>query len=107
MQNFFGGPYPYATQFSRQQVPRVSGEAGAWGYQLGPDSSILLLDETAPVVWLKTTDAGGYPTVKGFDIMERKPKGNVAFDALEERIKRLEAIVNGKPDNGGDEPEQQ
>lgn len=28
----------------------------------------ILLDETQPVVWLKTTDGAGYPTVTGYSI---------------------------------------
>ncbi len=33
-----------------------------------PNSSILLLDETAPIVWLKMTDGAGYPTLNPYDI---------------------------------------
>lgn len=77
------------------QVTRVNGENGAKAYQLPPNSSILLLDESAPVVWLKTTDGAGYPTITPYDIkpVEQKKETDV-YSALEERITRLEAKLN-------------
>jgi hypothetical protein len=35
---------------SRQEIIRVNGRNGANAYQMAPNSSILLLDETAPVI---------------------------------------------------------
>ena len=52
----------------KQEVVRVNGKNGAQAFQLPPNSSILLLDETAPIVWLKTTDGAGYPTITPYDI---------------------------------------
>jgi hypothetical protein len=42
------GQYPYTVQ--RQEVVRVNGRNGAEAYQMAPNSSALLLDESAPVV---------------------------------------------------------
>lgn len=55
--NMYNSPYLYNTTLQRQEVIRVNGRNGAEAYQMAPNSSILLLDETAPIVWLKTTDA--------------------------------------------------
>ena len=52
----------------KQEVVRVNGKNGAEAFQMLPNSSILLLDETAPIVWLKTTDGAGYPTITPYDI---------------------------------------
>ena len=86
----------------RQEIVRVNGRNGANAYQLPPNSSILLLDETAPIVWLKTTDGASYPTITGYKIMpiETQPtvESQSAYDKLEERISRLEDIINGKSD---------
>ena len=41
-------PTPYS--INRQEVVRVNGKNGAEAYQMAPNSSILLLDETAPIV---------------------------------------------------------
>lgn len=82
----------------RQEVTRVSGENGAKAYQLPPNSSVLLLDETAPIVWLKTTDGAGYPTVSAYSITPYQTEPQTSMTDIESRVKRLEEIVNAKPD---------
>jgi len=95
-------PYqqPYMPQ-QRQEVIRVNGRNGAEAYQMAPNSSILLLDETAPIIWLKTTDGASYPTITGYEITPLKVQSgqvnNTEFLALEERIAKLEEVIaNGK-----------
>jgi len=86
--------YPQMRQYGtqRQEVVRVNGEGGANAYQLMPNSSALLLDETAPVVWLVTTDGAGYKSMTPYKItpFENQQK------TLEERIKRLEDMIYAK-----------
>ena len=80
-----------------QRVPEVTGRAGAEAYQLSADSSVLLLDNTAPIVWLVKTDGAGYKSLMPYDIKpheEEKPIDH--YKALEERITKLEEAVNGK-----------
>ena len=72
----------------RQEVIRVNGEPGARSYQLPPNSSALLLDETAPTVWLIQTDGAGYKTVTPFAITQVTPSD--PMKNLEERIRKLE-----------------
>ena len=69
---------PTFTQYNQQpllkiEVIRVHGEEGAKAYQMPPNSSVLLLDETAPIVWLKTTDGASYPTITGYNITPIEP----------------------------------
>ena len=62
----FWQPYmtPYQTRYNAQQqafnakleVIRVNGKNGAEAFQMPPNSSIILLDESAPLIWLKMTD---------------------------------------------------
>lgn len=88
----------------RQEVIRVNGKNGADAYQMAPNSSILLLDETAPIIWLKTTDGASYPTVTGYKItpIETKiatPIESSNYADLESRIAKLEEVINnGKSD---------
>lgn len=61
------------TSYQNQQLPhydivKVNGRNGAEAFQMGPNSQVLLLDETAPVLWLASTDGAGYKTVSAFDI---------------------------------------
>jgi len=97
---------PYPTNMYnlgvKQEVVRVNGRNGANAYQMAPNSSILLLDETAPIIWLKTTDGASYPTVIGYKIapIETEEPKTDNYKALEERIARLEEVINdGKSSN--------
>lgn len=97
--------YPSGLSWGRQEVVRVNGRNGAEAYQMPPNSSVLLLDETAPVVWLKTTDGASYPTITGYTITPLKTQEQTQqeyIDSLEERIAKLErAINNGESYSGG------
>lgn len=81
------------------QVVRVNGRNGADAYRLAPNSSVLLLDENDPLVWLKTTDGAGYPTLTPYVITPYQSAPAVDVNGLESRVKRLEDILNGKPDD--------
>lgn len=65
MQTPYSNPYGQTMQQALQpcSITKVSGENGAKAFGMAPNSSALLLDETAPLVWLKTTDGAGYPTL--------------------------------------------
>lgn len=81
----------------RQEVIRVNGKNGADAYQLAPNSSILLLDETAPIIWLKVTDGASYPTVTGYEISPLQTQtADTSYADLESRIAKLEEVINGK-----------
>ena len=98
-------PYlnPYAMpqpmiQSQPTQVVRVNGENGARSYQLGANSSALLLDESGLLVWLVTTDGAGYKTVGAYDITPHQVAPAPDYGSLESRIAKLEEIVNGTTD---------
>lgn len=76
-------------------------ENGARAFGMAPNSSVLLLDETAPLVWLKTTDGAGYPTLTPYTITPYHAAPPVDVNALEQRIARLEEKLNDKPDPAG------
>ena len=81
---------------AQQQVVRVSGENGAKTYQIGANSSALLLDESGLMVWLVTSDGAGYKTVSAYDIKPHKEDQKPDYNSLESRIKRLEDVINGR-----------
>ena len=93
-------PYGFSQQFqqpvpAQQQVTRVNGENGARTYQLGPNSSALLLDESGLMVWVVTSDGAGYKTVQAYDISPHQAEKAPDYGSLENRIKKLEEIING------------
>ena len=109
----FWQPYmtPYQTRYNAQQqafnakleVIRVNGKNGAEAFQMPPNSSIILLDESAPLIWLKMTDGAGYPTLTPYRIEPLKAELAPDVSSLETRIKRLEERLDVKPDIANDE----
>ena len=106
-QNPFINPYgvpqpmiqPQMQMVQPTQVIRVNGENGAKAYNLGANSSALLLDESGLMVWLVTSDGAGYKTVQAYDIAPHQAAQAPDFGSLEDRIKRLEEKVNGYTGN--------
>lgn len=85
----------------RQEIIRVNGENGAKAYQMAPNSSALLMDESAPLVWLVQTDGAGYKTAVPYTIAPYQSQPAPDLNDLEERIKRLEEMLNGKKPDAG------
>lgn len=82
-------------QPGRQEIIRVNGREGANAYQLPANSSVLLLDNNQPVIYLKQTDGGGYANITPYSITPFEQEQNtVNTSDLERRIKRLEDIIN-------------
>ena len=84
-----------------QQVIQVNGKASVEALRMAPNSSVLVMDTTAPMVWLCTTDGIGSLTATPYEItlhIEETPES-----ALEKRLaaleQRLMEVLNGKPDD--------
>ena len=102
--------YPYANNYMNigqqtmpqqtmpQQIIKVNGENGARAYQMMPNSSVLLLDENNPIVWLAQTDGAGYKTVTPYSITPYAPPEAPDFNNISDRLKRLEDVIYGKSD---------
>lgn len=80
----------------QQEVVKVNGKNGVDAFQLSPNSSALLLDTTASIVWLVQTDGAGYKTSTPYDITPHIPEEEVQYKTLEERISKLEETINAK-----------
>ena len=107
-QNPFLNQYMFPPQYQQisqpqmlppQQVTRVRGEEGAKAYQIGANSSALLLDESGVMVWFCITDGAGYKTVSAYDITPHQTLPKSDFGTLETRVQKLEEIVNGYSGN--------
>jgi len=85
-----------AASVPQTQVTRVNGEGGANAFNMGPNSSALLLDVSGTMIWAVTTDGAGYKTVVPYDIVPHKSPETVTFESLENRIKRLEEMINDR-----------
>ena len=100
--NYF--PYQYPPMYTpppqqtpnilpSQQVLQAAGKASIDALQMAPNSSVLIMDTTAPIVWLCTSDGLGKVTSTAYDITTHKEPQPI--DSLEERVTRLEAILSG------------
>lgn len=90
----FQNPYFQATQqLQPQQVTQVNGKASVDQLKLAPNSSLLAMDTTAPIVWLCKTDSVGAIYAQPYDITPHVEKPPVDVNALEERLANIECIL--------------
>ena len=82
-------PYPSITP-TTVEIPHVNGQNGAQAYQLPCNSSILLLDDNAPIVYLVKTDSACYKTVTPYAIQEYKPEPPIDMKSLLSRVDEIE-----------------
>lgn len=67
---------PYMLQ-TFDNIVRVSGPEGAKEFKMGPNSRAVLMDDYNPVFYLKTTDDGGFATMRTFkfeEVFSEEPK---------------------------------
>ena len=92
----------------------VSGEAGAKAYLVAPNTTVQLWDSEAQVIYLKSADASGMPSIKTLDYTiraENQPMqtfqhvsddfiSREEFNSLESKINSLQNEINKlKPHN--------
>lgn len=96
--NYFGGMN--ANNFPRYNIIQVRGQNGAEALQMAPNSKVLLLDETDPLIWFVQTDGAGYKTVTPYSITPYQPAPPVDLNSIEQRLTILEEKINAKSYNG-------
>lgn len=75
VQNGFGAyqqPMAQPQQMASQDLIQVNGLGGAQNFQLAPNSRVALFDSNADIFYIKSTDAGGYPTIQAYQFMPVK-----------------------------------
>lgn len=92
----YTNPYLTPTFQAKLDIVHVNGENGARAFQMPANSNTLLLDDTAPIVWLAQTDGAGYKTVTPYSITPYKPEPPVDLKALENRITKIEEALNDR-----------
>ena len=99
--NPYGSPYgSYQTQ-TPIQLTKVSGLDGAKAYSMPANSSVALFDASEDLMYIKTTDGAGFPTIRTFSFTEKKqetaPSIQYATVAdLNSAINKLREELNGK-----------
>ena len=116
--SLINGSYNYVPQVPQLQMPqfqmpapqmqvtRVNGENGVDAFQMGPNSSALLLDETAPIVWLVQTDGAGYKVKTPYNITPHTPEPSPEIknmderlDMIDRRLQAIERVMNDESDS--------
>ena len=86
-------PYSYSAP-QQYKITHIRGEEGANTIPMQPNSEALLLDDTAPIVWLVQVDGMGYRSVTPYDICQHVSVPEPNINDLIERIDRLEKTIN-------------
>lgn len=69
---------PYSQQQQQNGIIWVTGEAGAKAYLVAPNNTVQLWDSEANVIYLKSADASGMPSIKVLDYTIRETAQNGA-----------------------------
>ena len=96
-------PYMQKPALPQQQIIQVNGKASVDTIQLAPNSSLLAMDTSAPIVWMCVSDGVGKVTSTPYDITVHQEKPPVDITSVEERLnnieknmKELEGKINDK-----------
>ena len=99
--NYYSQPiqnygYSQPNNQSNQSPIWVTGEAGAKAYMVAPNNTVQLWDSEAPVIYVKSADASGMPSIKILDYTVRggeQPKENQKSE-IEELKSQIEELKN-------------
>lgn len=83
---------------SPTELPMVNGYESAMRYPMQPNSRIALFDANEDIMYIKQTDASGYPVITKyrFSKVEDKPQNDVQYVTLDEFNKFKEEMLNGQ-----------
>lgn len=81
----------YNNMLPAQQVIQVNGKQSIDSMQMAPNSSVLVMDTSAPIVWMCVSDGVGRVTATPYDITPHKDAP--APDSVEARLAAVEAAI--------------
>ena len=64
-------PTPVQPQEQTQNLIRVNGIDGAKAYQMPANSTVALFDSNEDVMYVKSTDGAGFPSIRTFEFTEK------------------------------------
>ena len=86
----YGMSQQAANILPQQQVLQANGKASIDALRMAPNSSALIMDNTAPIVWLCTSDSIGNVTSTPYDITPHKDAPTVDVTSIEARLANVE-----------------
>lgn len=89
-----------------QQIVQVSGVDGAKAYNMPANSSVALFDNQKDILYLKSTDGAGFPTIRIFDIVEHKEQPQAQQDFVTRKeFEELKGMLLNERNKQNVEPE--
>ena len=94
-------PTPRQPQEQTQSLIRVNGIDGAKAYQMPANSTVALFDSNEDIMYVKSTDGAGFPSIRTFEFTEKvnveRKSPDVEYISREEFEKfKKELMGNGK-----------
>ena len=77
-----------------QQIIQVNGKASVDTIQLAPNSSVLVMDTSAPIVWMCISDGIGKVTATPYDITVHQEKPPIDVMDIEKRLANIEETID-------------
>lgn len=105
LNNPMNTPNPYMNNYTAMQnqtvnnLIRVTGMDGAKAYQMQPNSTVALFDSNEDIMYIKSTDGAGFPTIRTFGfapIEQPNNQGNDFISRAEFEQFKQEVLDNGK-----------
>ena len=91
----------YQQRVAPQQLIRVTGIDGAKAYQMGPNSCVPLFDSDNDIMYIKSTDGAGFPTVRAFSFAPMEEQHEQARDYVtREELEEFERSIREMVENG-------
>ena len=94
--------YPYYNNYfqpQRQELIKVNGLEGAKNYPLSPGSTVALFDAESDIMYIKSMDAGSFPSIRTFTFSEAISTPPLDVEArissLETEISQLKEALSG------------
>lgn len=77
-----------------QQVLQVDGKASVDKMRMSPNSSLLALDRTAPIIWFCSSDGIGNVTAVPFDYIKHESEPELSMSSLQSQLDDLKSSIN-------------
>lgn len=102
----YKAPYGNIQPHANDMMIFVLGEVEATGYPVAPGNNVILWDKNEPVIYLKSVNVQGIPSMKILDYSERVDAGSSKlpnnagikaeeFEELKKKVEELDQKLNG------------
>ena len=95
---------PYQNVLPQQQILTANGKTSIDALKMSPNSSCLIADTTAPIIWKCVSDGLGNVSAEAYDISVHVDKPPVDLNSLESRVASIEQLVANMRGNNDGKP---